>query len=105
MRAAATESALAFIRGTLPRGLCQVENLALVWGCDRRTVHRRLALEGASFTLLVEEERRQLAAAAIASDAPMGEIAPQLGFTSLSTFSRWYRHSFGRTPTAGRRGD
>jgi AraC-like DNA-binding protein len=80
----------------LPRGLCRVEVVAQHLGMDRRTVHRKLAAEGTSFSTLLDAERRELAQRYVeGSDRPLSDVAAQLGFTAPSAFSRWYRGSFG----------
>ena len=80
----------------LPRGLCRVEVVAQHLGIDRRTVHRRLAAESSSFSAIVEAVRRELAQRYVAGTArPLLEVAGLLGFGSASSFSRWYRGSFG----------
>jgi AraC-like DNA-binding protein len=82
----------------LPSGECSVDQVAEHLGVDRRTIHRRLAQEGASFSGLLEETRREMARVQLAStDHPLGDVAHRLGFASLSTFSRWFRGAFGVT--------
>ena len=76
----------------LPRGACQVDRVAQHFGVDRRTVHRRLAQQGTSFTALVEQARRERAEAFMADgDRSLTVIAELLGFSCLSAFSRWRR--------------
>ncbi|HWA62265.1 MAG TPA: AraC family transcriptional regulator [Caulobacteraceae bacterium] len=80
----------------LPEGYCTIEHVAERLGVDRRTVHRWLAAEGKSFSQLVDEIRRDIAVRELrGGDAPLGEVAERLGFSSLSTFSRWFRAAFG----------
>lgn len=80
----------------LPRGLCRVDVVAQHLGVDRRTVHRKLLVEGTSFSALLEGERRALASRYVeGTDRPLTEVAALLGFTAPSAFSRWYRASFG----------
>jgi AraC-like DNA-binding protein len=82
----------------LPSGECSVDQVAEHLGVDRRTIHRRLAAEGVSFSVLLEETRREMAAIHLGStDYPLGDVAHRLGFSSLSTFSRWFRGAFGVT--------
>ncbi|HEX7758712.1 MAG TPA: AraC family transcriptional regulator [Caulobacteraceae bacterium] len=82
----------------LPSGDCSVDQVAEHLGVDRRTIHRRLALEGATFSGLLEETRREIARVQLLStDYPLGDVAHRLGFSSLSTFSRWFRGAFGTT--------
>lgn len=75
----------------LPRGLCRVDVVAQHLGVDRRTVHRRLAAEGATFSALLDAERRELAGRYVeGSNRPLTEVAAQLGFSAPSAFSRWH---------------
>ena len=86
--AAARELVLAL----LPTGGCSAEKVAALMGIDRRTLHRRLACQGESFTSLLEAARRNVAAAHLASrERTLTEIADLLGYSSLSAFSRWRR--------------
>lgn len=87
----------------LPRGHCQVERVAQHLGVDRRTVARRLAAEGTSFSTVVDGLRRELVRRYLADGGrPLAEVSVQLGFTAPSAFSRWHRQAFG--VTARRRG-
>lgn len=89
----------------LPGGDCSVDQVAEHLGVDRRTIHRRLAAEGSSFSELLEETRRQMAQLHLTStDYPLGDVAHRLGFSSLSTFSRWFRGAFGVTARDYRHG-
>ena len=89
----------------LPGGECSVDQVAEHLGVDRRTIHRRLAAENASFSGLLEETRRELAKVLLSNtDYPLGDVSHRLGFSSLSTFSRWFRGSFGVTARDFRHG-
>jgi AraC-like DNA-binding protein len=101
----ATEQVNAFIRRLLPGGECNVDRVAELMSVDRRTVHRRLAAEGASFTHLLDAIRREVAVRQLVNtDRQLGEVAVLVGFSSLSTFSRWFRQAFGMQPSEYRRG-
>lgn len=100
----ATEQVSAMIRRLLPGGDCNVDRVAQLMGVDRRTVHRRLAAEGASFTQLLDAIRREVAVRQlIHTDRSLGEVSALVGFSSLSTFSRWFRQAFGMQPSEYRR--
>ena len=102
--ASATEVVTGHIRRLLPAGDCHVDRIAQLMGVDRRTVHRRLAAEGASFTSLLDTIRRELVIRQlIHTDRPLTEVARLAGFSSLSTFSRWFHHAFGVQPSEYRR--
>ncbi|MBT2326579.1 AraC family transcriptional regulator [Variovorax paradoxus] len=80
----------------LPLGHCRVEAVAQHLGVDRRTVARRLAAEGTTFSELVDGLRRDLVARYIADGGkPLAEVSALLGFSAASAFSRWYRQRFG----------
>ena len=80
----------------LPRGLCRVEVVAQHLGIDRRTVARRLADEGTSFSDLVNDLRRDLYERYLTDGArSLTEVSALLGFSALSAFSRWHRQRFG----------
>ncbi|MFS4552956.1 AraC family transcriptional regulator ligand-binding domain-containing protein [Comamonas resistens] len=80
------------IMALLPTGRCSAEQVAMHLGVDRRTVHRRLAVHGSSFNQLLDGIRQEQAQRLMAyGDRKLSDIAPLLGFSSLSAFSRW-RH-------------
>jgi AraC-like DNA-binding protein len=86
----------------LPRGECRVDRVARYFGVDRRTVHRKLALEGTSFDALVQQARTELARAYLsAKDRSLTEVADLLGFSCLSAFSRWRRRTMRSASPAG----
>ena len=88
----------------LPGGRCTVDQVAAELGVDRRTVHRRLAGEGQSFTQLLEAARREVATEELSrGDQPLGVVTGLVGFSSLSTFSRWFRQTYGIQPSEFRR--
>lgn len=80
----------------LPSGRCSVERVSEHLGVVPRTVQRRLAERGQSFSSLVNDIRKELATRYVfESDRPLTEIAEILGFTASSSFSRWYVTQFG----------
>ncbi|MBP0624955.1 AraC family transcriptional regulator [Cupriavidus consociatus] len=87
----------------LPGGRCTIEQVADHLGVVCRTVQRRLAEEGQSFSSIVNDIRRELAARhVIESDRPLTEVATLLGFSAPSGFSRWYHAQFGCSPKESR---
>jgi AraC-like DNA-binding protein len=91
------------VLGLLGTGACNIEAIAQHLGVDRRTVHRRLASEGRTFSEIAAEVRRELASRYLADpQRSLAEISSLLGFSSLSGFSRWHRQQFGRSPTEQR---
>jgi AraC-like DNA-binding protein len=80
----------------LPSGHCGVEQVAEHMGLVCRTVQRRLAEQGQSFSSIVNDLRKELATRhVIESDRPLTEVATLLGFSAPSAFSRWYHTQFG----------
>lgn len=82
----------------LPTGDCSADRIASRLGFDRRTLHRRLAEEGCGFRQLLADRRAELCAALIAEGRGFSAIADLAGFASLSAFSHWFKHRFGRSP-------
>jgi AraC-like DNA-binding protein len=103
--ATATGVMCEIIARLLPTGQCGIDEAAARQGVDRRTVHRRLAAEGGSFTDLVERIRRELVTEEIGDrQYSLTVLAERLGFSSLSTFSRWHRQTYGVAARDLRRG-
>lgn len=98
---------LAHVRRTvlllLPSGRCTIELAALHLGLACRTVQRRLASYGTSFSDVVNDLRNELATRHVTEGVrPLTEVAALLGFSELSGFSRWYQQQFGRSPSQTR---
>jgi AraC-like DNA-binding protein len=71
---------------------------------SERTLARRLAERGASFSALVEREREQQALVLLrTSSLSIEAIARRLDYSGASTFVRAFRSWTGRTPAAYRR--
>jgi AraC-like DNA-binding protein len=80
----------------LPSGRCSIEQVARHLGVVCRTVQRRLAEQGQSFSSIVNDIRKELATRhVIGSDRPLTEVAALLGFSEPSGFSHWYQAQFG----------
>ncbi len=80
----------------LPSGRCTIEQVAEQLGVVCRTIQRRLAERGQSFSSMVNDIRKELATRhVIESDRPLVEVAMLLGFSAPSGFSRWYHGQFG----------
>jgi len=90
----------------LPSGRATAEVIAQRLGVDRKTVHRRLAAHGETFSSIVNGARIELAQRHIKAERrSLTETAQLLGFSSLATFSRWFRTEFGMSATSWRRVD
>jgi AraC-like DNA-binding protein len=82
----------------LPTGGATVERVASRLSMDRRTLHRRLAAEGATFSELLNAARREVAETLLArSERSFQSVAELLGFSSLSAFAHWFRRQFACT--------
>ncbi len=87
------------IEHLLPTGRCSIVQVARSLGVDRRTVHRRLAESGETFSSLVTAVRVELAGRLVPNPRrSLSEITVQLGFSEPSAFSRWFRGQFGCSP-------
>lgn len=87
----------------LPSGRCRIEQVAAHLGVACRTVQRRLADQGLSFSVLVNSLRLELAVRHVTqSDRPLHEVAALLGFAVPSGFSRWYTSQYGCSPSHSR---
>ncbi|NGP07255.1 AraC family transcriptional regulator [Rhodococcus sp. 14C212] len=90
----------------LPTGRCSIEQVARSLGVDRRTVHRRLADDGYTFSSLLDSVRAELAGHMVGNRRySLTEVSELLGFSSPGNFSRWFRKRFGCTPSRWRAGD
>jgi AraC-like DNA-binding protein len=82
----------------LPNGDCTVDRVAQRLAMDRRTLHRRLAAEGETFSGLLNVARRESAEALLVrSGRSFQDVAELVGFSSLSAFAHWFRRQFGCT--------
>lgn len=85
----------------LPTGRCTVEQVARSLGVDRRTIHRKLAEEGETFSSVLDSTRRGLAEHMVLNrNRSLTDVAQLLAFSSHSNFTRWFRTQFGCSPTA-----
>lgn len=70
-----------------------------------RTMQRRLAEEGTSYTQVLDEVRRELAENYISDpDVPLNEVSYLLGFSEMSSFSRAFKRWTGKSPSGYRAG-
>jgi AraC-like DNA-binding protein len=94
-----TDRARREIGALLPQGEPRLGDVARRLAVSERTLHRRLAEEGARFAALVEEARRERATLLL-DDARMGssEIAFLLGYAEPAAFFRAFRRWTGVTP-------
>lgn len=92
------------LRVQLPSGRCTSARLAQQLGCDRRTLHRRLAAEGTTFDAILNDVRIETAVRLLQSrETGLAEAADLLGFSGGSAFSRWFLGAFGKRPSEWRK--
>lgn len=92
------------IRLQLASGRCTSDRLAHQLGCDRRTMHRRLAVESTTFDAILNEVRVEMAVRLMQNRRTgLAEAAEMLGFSSSSAFSRWFLGAFGQRPSEWRK--
>jgi AraC-like DNA-binding protein len=77
------------IRELIPTGACSIDVVAQRLSIDRRTVHRRLAVEGTTYSDTIDQIRLELLNEL--DNPTLTALASELGFSSLSAFSRWRR--------------
>jgi len=87
----------------LPVGKASLKQVAQGLGLNVRTLQRRLDAEKTSFSQLVNEVRRDLVVRYLANNSySMLQVAQLLGYTQLSSFTRWFAVEFGVAPTRWR---
>lgn len=102
-RASTTDRVRELIELLLPAGRCSIEQAAQSLGVDRRTVHRKLAEDGESFTTLLAAVRVRMAEQFIPNPRySLIDVSLMLGFSTPGSFSRWFRTQFQQTPSQWR---
>jgi len=88
----------------LPHGRPRAEEVARRLGTSTRTFARRLAMEGLSFSQVLEELRLDLAKRHLADrEMAISEIAWLLGYQEASAFTHAFKRWTGKTPQEARR--
>lgn len=81
-----------------------VEDAAKRLSLSPRTLKRRLAAEGASYSELADDHQRKRAVVLLASpDLSLDEIAERLGYSDAPSFTRAFRRWTGTTPASYRK--
>lgn len=84
----------------LPMGRANVDQVASGLGMNVRTLQRRLDEADVSFTFILNDVRRGLAQRYIDNTQySMGRVAELLGYSNLSSFTRWFSAQFKRAPS------
>jgi AraC-like DNA-binding protein len=87
----------------LPLGKASIEQIAGSLGLNVRTLQRRLDAEKTRFSDLVNDVRRDLVVRYLSNkNYSMLQVAEMLGYTQLSSFTRWFVLEFGAPPTRWR---
>jgi len=85
-------------------GYRALEQVARLLHMSPRTLKRRLASQGVSFSALVEQERRQRALVLLRQPRlSIDDVAERLDYATASTFVRAFHRWMGTTPAAYRR--
>lgn len=85
-------------------GFRSVDEVARQVHVSTRTLKRKLAAAGTSYSAILDDTRRQRALLLLEDRAiPLAEIASRLGYTELPNFTRAFRKWTGTTPGAFRR--
>lgn len=90
----------ALLAAMLPKGPPHRDDVAARLMMSERTLQRRLAEEGTSFTSLVDDTRRELARQSLSSgELSLKMLSFQLGFSEPSAFYRACKRWFGMAPS------
>jgi AraC-like DNA-binding protein len=88
----------------MPAGRASIASVADSLGLTVRTLQRRLEEDGIQFSDLLDRVRvREVTRLFAQRRIRLTDVADQLGYSSLSAFSNWYRGRFGETPSEARR--
>jgi AraC-like DNA-binding protein len=87
----------------LPHGKAQAPAVARKLGMSQRTLARRLASEGLSFTAVLDQLRRDLAKHYLnEAGVPITTIAWLLGYQEVGAFTHAFKRWTGKTPKQAR---
>jgi AraC-like DNA-binding protein len=90
---------------TTPEGVRSLREVASVMGMSGRTLKRRLAAQGVTYSELLDQERSERARVLLRSaELSLTDITERLGYSTLPNFARAFRRWTGQTPAAYRRG-
>jgi AraC-like DNA-binding protein len=94
------------VRGLVQRdteGFRSVEEVASALSLSSRTLKRKLATQGTTFSSLLEEERKLRSLRLLDAGVPLQTIADRAGYSDVANFTRAFRRWTGATPGAYRR--
>jgi AraC-like DNA-binding protein len=88
----------------LPMGRATIDQVAQALGMNVRTLQRRLEDSGCTFSELINDVRRALVLRYMEnSHYRLRRIAELLGYSMLSSFTRWFTAQFGTAPAVWRK--
>jgi AraC-like DNA-binding protein len=88
------------LRSWLSKQKCSADDVAALFGINRRTLNRYLRVEGTDFRSLADDVRFDTARRLLmATRLPLGQIAADLHFSSASAFTRAFHRWSGRAPS------
>ena len=88
------------VQHQLLHGTPTIDQVARKLGMSARTLQRRLREQDKSFSELVRDVRRELSASYLLQDGlAVTEIAFMLGFSNANSFSKFFRESYGLSPS------
>ncbi len=103
----AEQEILARVRGSVERttgGFRSLKEVASGLHISTRTLKRRLAAQGVTYSDVLEEQRREKALLLLRSPSlSLDEVAEQLGYSDTSNFRRAFRRWTGVSPAAYRK--
>jgi AraC-like DNA-binding protein len=84
----------------LPLGGGSISKVAANLGLNERTLQRRLRQEGADFSGLLNDIRKDLTLRYLANrNLALSRIAGLVGYSRQSSFNRWFAEEFGTSPS------
>jgi AraC-like DNA-binding protein len=87
-------------------GVRSVEEVAGLMHLSPRTLKRRLAAHGVTYSSLAESELRERAILLLrSSDLSLEQVAERIGYSDVANFTRAFRRWTGRTPARYRRAE
>lgn len=97
------EQVRSMLRHALVTGHAGAEQIAALFAVDRRTLNRRLQLQGTRFQQLVDGVSFEIARQLLGdSSMDIVQVADLLGYANASAFTRAFRRWSGQTPTQWR---
>jgi AraC-like DNA-binding protein len=98
---------VARVRGVIAKkegGACSLEEAAAQMHMSPRTLKRKLAAQGVTYSSLAEAERRERALLLLrSSELSLDEVAERIGYSDVANFTRAFRRWTGKTPASYRR--